>query len=53
MLATFGMSFVSFLLLFIALVRARYRLAIMLESLDHEEQPQPSTVGSLRAEPVR
>ena len=53
MLLTFTLSFVSFFLLFVALVRARYRLAILLESLDHEEQPQPTTVGSLRPEPVR
>jgi heme exporter protein C len=53
MLLTFVMAFVSFLLLFVALVRARYRLAMMLESLDHEEQTQPSTVAPLRAEPVR
>ena len=53
MLLTFVMAFVSFLLLFIALVRARYRLALLLESLDHEEQPQQATVGGLRAEPVR
>jgi heme exporter protein C len=53
MLLTFVMAFVSFLLLFVALVRARYRLAMMLESLDHEEQPQATTVAPLRAEPVR
>jgi heme exporter protein C len=52
MLLTFVMSFVSFFLLFIALVRARYRLAIALESLDHDEQPQTS-MAALRAEPVR
>jgi heme exporter protein C len=53
MFVTFVLSFVSFLLLFVALVRARYRLAILLESLDHEEHPEPTTVGALRAEPVR
>ena len=53
MLLTFAMSFVSFFVLFIALVRARYRLALALERLEHDEQPQSTSVGSLRPEPVR
>ena len=53
MFLTFVMSFLSFLLLFIALVRARYRLAMALEALEHDEQPQTSTVSPLRPEPVR
>ena len=34
MLATFVMSFVSFTLLFVALLRARYRLAARLDALE-------------------
>jgi heme exporter protein C len=53
MLLTFAMSFVSFFVLFIALVRARYRLALALERLDHDEQPEPTPVAAFRPEPVR
>ena len=53
MLATFAMSFVSFFLLFFALLRARYRLATRAEALVAEEETQSSPVPTLRAEPVR
>ena len=38
MLATFAMSFVSFALLFVALLRARYRLAERMDALEAEER---------------
>jgi heme exporter protein C len=53
MLITFGMSFLSFTLLFAALVRARYRLAEQLEKLEGEEAMESTAVAALRAEPVR
>jgi heme exporter protein C len=53
MLITFGMCFLSFTLLFVALVRARYRLAEQLEKLEGEEAMESTAVAALRAEPVR
>jgi hypothetical protein len=53
MLFTFGMSLVSFSLLFFALLRARYRLAVTLEALQAEDAPETSPVRTLRAEPAR
>lgn len=53
MLFTFGMSLVSFSLLFFALLRARYRLAVTLDALQAEDAPETSTVRTLRAEPAR
>jgi len=52
MLTTFLMSLVSLLLLFVALVRARYRLAETLDALEDEDMAE-SPVASLRAESVR
>lgn len=53
MLATFAMAFVSFSLLFVALLRARYRLAERADALAAEEEYEPSPVPKLRAEPIR
>ena len=52
MLTTFLMSLISLLLLFVALVRARYRLAETLDALEDEDMAE-SPVASLRAESVR
>jgi heme exporter protein C len=51
MLTTFLISLVSLLLLFVALVRARYRLAETLDALEDEDMAE-SPVASLRAETV-
>jgi hypothetical protein len=53
MLATFVMSFLSLSLLFVALLRARYRLATLVDSLAVEEAAESSTMTTLRAEPIR
>jgi len=53
MLATFAMSFVSFALLFVALLRARYRLAARVDALVAEEEFEPAPMPNLRAEPIR
>lgn len=53
MLLTFAMSMVSLSLLFFALLRARYRLAVSLEALAADEAPEASAVRSLRAQPAR
>jgi heme exporter protein C len=53
MLATFAMSFVSLLLLFVALLRARYRLAEMRDALEAEDSADVSSVAGLHAQPVR
>lgn len=53
MLATFAMSFVSFSLLFLALLRARYRLAARADALVAEDEVESSPVPALRAQPVR
>lgn len=54
MLLTFVMSFITLSLLFVALIRARYRLAITLDSLDEEPTAESAAVGSsLRAHPIR
>lgn len=53
MLTTFFMALTSFALLYVALVRARYRLAGVLESLEDDAVPEAASVGALRAEPVR
>ena len=52
MLATFALSFSSFLLLFVALVRARYRLAVTVDALEAEDAAEPSPIAALRAEPI-
>jgi heme exporter protein C len=53
MLATFAMAFVSFTMLFFALLRARYRLATRLDALQTEDSIDLGPVPSLRAEPIR
>ena len=53
MLATFAMSFVSFTLLFAALLRARYRLATRLDALEAEDAVDTAPLPTLRAEPIR
>ena len=53
MLATFAMSFVSLSLLFVALLRARYRLAETRDALEAEDSEDVSSVASLHAQPVR
>jgi heme exporter protein C len=53
MLATFAMSFVSFTLLFAALLRARYRLATRLDALEAEDAVDTPPLPTLRAEPIR
>ena len=53
MLLTFTLSCVSLLLLFVALLRARYRLAETLEALEAEYGSDSAPVATLRAEPVR
>jgi heme exporter protein C len=53
MLATFFMALASLTLLYFALVRARYRLAQLVETLDDDPVSEPSPVTTLRAEPVR
>jgi len=53
MLTTFLVAIGAFTLLYFALVRARYRLAMMLESLEDDPIAESSSVRTLRAEPVR
>ena len=53
MLATFAMSFISLSLLFVALLRARYRLAETCDALEAEDSADVSSVASLHAQPVR
>jgi heme exporter protein C len=53
MLLTFSLSCIALLLLFVALLRARYRLAETLEALEAEYGSDSSPVATLRAEPVR
>ena len=53
MLLTFGMSLLSLVVLFAALVRARYRLALTLEELEGEDVADASPAPTLRAEPIR
>jgi heme exporter protein C len=53
MLLTFGMSFVSLVLLFGALVRARYRLSVTLEELESEDVADVAPAPTFRAEPIR
>jgi heme exporter protein C len=53
MLATFLMALGSMTLLYFALVRARYRLAQLVESFDDDPVSESSAVATLRAEPVR
>jgi len=53
MLATFAMAFVSFTLLFAALLRARYRLAARLAALEAEDAVDAPPLPTLRAEPIR
>jgi heme exporter protein C len=53
MLVTFAMAFVSFTMLFLALLRARYRLATRLDALQTEDSIDLGPVPSLRAEPIR
>jgi heme exporter protein C len=54
MLATFTMAMVAFTLLFFALLRARYRLAVAAEALGSDDASEPATLSSsLRPEPVR
>jgi len=53
MLATFAMSFISLSLLFVALLRARYRLAETRDALEAEDSADVSSVASLHAQPVR
>ncbi len=53
MLFTFALSFVSFTLLFVALLRARYRLATRMEALHVEDAVDRAPVPTLRAQPIR
>lgn len=53
MLVTFLLAIGAFTLLFFALLRARYRLALVLEPVEAEEDAERSSVSSLRPEPVR
>lgn len=53
MLTTFLMALASITLLYLALVRARYRLAVLQESLDDDHVAEQTRMGTLRAEPVR
>jgi len=53
MLATFALSCVSLLLLFVALLRARYRLAETVDALEAEYGADSAPLATLRAEPVR
>ena len=53
MLLTFALSCISLLLLFVALLRARYRLAETLDALEAEYGSDSASVATLRAEPVR
>jgi len=53
MLATFAMTFISLSLLFVALLRARYRLAETRDALEAEDSADVSSVASLHAQPVR
>lgn len=53
MLTTFLFAIGAFTLLYFALVRARYRLAMMLESLEDDPVAESPAVRTLRAEPVR
>ena len=53
MLVTFTMSFVSFGLLFVALLRARYRLAERMDALHADDAIEVGRTPSLRPEPVR
>ena len=53
MLLTFVMSFVSLTLLFVALLRARYRLAVRMDALEFDDAVESSPVATLRAQPVR
>jgi heme exporter protein C len=53
MLTTFFIALASFTLLFVALVRARYRLAVAAEALEDDEASETSPLTSLRAQPLR
>lgn len=53
MLTTFLFAIGAFTLLYFALVRARYRLAVMHESLEDDPIAESPSVRTLRAEPVR
>jgi len=53
MLATFGMAMVAFTLLFFALLRARYRLAMAADALGTDDVAERTTMRTLRPEPVR
>jgi len=53
MLTTFLMALASMTLLYFALVRARYRLARLVETLEDGAVAEPSAMTTLRAEPVR
>jgi heme exporter protein C len=53
MLITFVMSFVSLTLLFVALLRARYRLAVRMDALEMDDVLESSPVTTLRAQPIR
>ena len=53
MLVTFALACVSFTLLFVALLRARYRLAERLEALQGDDAIDVAPVSALHAEPIR
>jgi heme exporter protein C len=53
MLATFLMSCVAFTLLFFALVRSRYQLAVAEDALASDDASDSTPVGALRAQPIR
>lgn len=53
MLTTFFIALASFTLLFVALVRARYRLAVALDALEEEPVSESAPIAALRAEALR
>jgi heme exporter protein C len=53
MLATFLLALVAFTLLFLALLRARYRLAMAADALGADESYEEQSASTLRPEPVR
>ena len=53
MLATFLMAIVALTMLFFALLRARYRLAVAMDAIDAGDASDATPVSTLRPEPVR
>jgi len=53
MLATFLFSIVAFTMLFMALLRVRYRLAVAADALGADDHVERASVNTFRPEPVR